>query len=265
MSETVLLILVAKCLIPQSLPEPLETTNDDLSGKGMRVVGWRIKDVGPQLVTLYLMAFLRSGANLLGFVSPLIRWIHFNIDLVKTELRSAEHTLKLTPTRENKPKIFAQKISIKFLGHQRCAKRSWECKPASAAQSCEPVPCPSCCVARSALAGSIPRASPADEHKGGGAGGPAAGGTWAGAGRAAGGAAEPGRSGDPPGNPGRSTRGGPGKGTRAFIHRKCARLANWEAEAALVGLRYSSLSEYNFGFGFSLNPKGKHFIRLKAV
>lgn len=54
MSEPVLLILVAECLIPQSLREPLETTDDDLSEKGMRVVGWRIKDAGPQLVTLYL-------------------------------------------------------------------------------------------------------------------------------------------------------------------------------------------------------------------
>lgn len=53
MSETVLLILVAKCLIPQSLQEPVETT-DDLSEKGTRVAGCRIKDVGPQLVILYL-------------------------------------------------------------------------------------------------------------------------------------------------------------------------------------------------------------------
>lgn len=38
MSETVLLILVAKHLIPQSLREPLETT-DDLSEKGLRGAG----------------------------------------------------------------------------------------------------------------------------------------------------------------------------------------------------------------------------------
>lgn len=140
-------------------------------------------------------------------------------------------------------------------------------QPASAARSCEAVPCPSCCG--QGAQPEHPRSIPAEQPRPrrgqrGGAGGPAAGGTWAGAGRAAGGAAEPG-SGDPPGNPGRSTRGGPGKGTRAFIHRKCARLTNWEAEAALVGLGCSSLSEYNFGFRFSLNPKGKHFIRLKAV
>lgn len=53
MSEMVLLVLVAKCLIPQSLREPVETT-DDLSEKRMRVAGYRIKDVSPQLVTLYL-------------------------------------------------------------------------------------------------------------------------------------------------------------------------------------------------------------------
>lgn len=48
-----LLILVAKHLIPQSLQGPLETT-DDLSEKGLRGAGRRIKDVGSQLVTLYL-------------------------------------------------------------------------------------------------------------------------------------------------------------------------------------------------------------------
>lgn len=48
-----LFILVAKCLIPQSLREPVETT-DDLSEKEKRVAGCSIKDVGPQLVTLYL-------------------------------------------------------------------------------------------------------------------------------------------------------------------------------------------------------------------
>lgn len=67
-----------------------------------------------------------------------------------------------------------------------------------------------------------------------------------------------------PGNPGRRTRGVPGKCVRLF-NSKCAKLTNWETEAAVVRLRYSTLSEYNFRFRFSLNPKGKHFIRLKAV
>lgn len=138
-----------------------------------------------------------------------------------------------------------------------------------AAESSEPLTCPSCCAvsdkihARREQSWSIPRAlAPqrtkrrrrrwprGQRHLGGGRAG-CRWCCWAGKPRSA-------------RNPRQQHARGPCE-TRAFIHCKCARLTNWEAEAALVGLRYSTLSEYNFGFRVSLNPKGKHFIRLKAV
>ena len=67
-----------------------------------------------------------------------------------------------------------------------------------------------------------------------------------------------------PGNPDRRMRGVPGKYVHLF-NSKCAKLTNRETEAAVDRLRYSALSECGFRFRVSLNPKGKHFIRLKAV
>lgn len=77
----------------------------------------------------------------------------------------------------------------------------------------------------------------------------------------AGGAAEPGRQ-RTAGGPG--GRGGPGQWAR-LANSKCAKLAHREREAAAGGLGCSALAEDEFRFRFRSNPKGKHFIRLKAA
>lgn len=67
-----------------------------------------------------------------------------------------------------------------------------------------------------------------------------------------------------PGSPDRRMRGVPGKRVH-LLNSECAKRTNREAEAAAARLGDPARSEYNSRFRFSLNPKGKHFMRLQAV